>query len=257
MLCLRTTSITARKAPRLWAVVFWLAVWQGCALLVGEGLLLPGPIDAAVSLALLMGSITFWQAAWYSAARILGGFFLAAAAGVLCAGCSCAFQAVRELLRPLVDVVKAVPVASFILLALMCVPARKLSLLISFLIVFPTVYGNVLEGSGRVDPDLLEMARVFHVPPARRIRSIYLPQVMPYFRSACSLSLGLCWKAGVAAEIIGLPAGSVGERLYTAKIYFETPELFAWTAVVVALSALSERLILGLLDRICGRMGGA
>ncbi|MBU5627682.1 ABC transporter permease subunit [Oscillibacter sp. MSJ-2] len=254
---MRTTSITARKAPRLWAVFFWLAVWQGFALLVGEELLLPGPIDAAWSLVLLMGSVSFWQAAGYSAARILGGFFLAAAAGVLCAACGCAFRAVRELLQPLVDVMKAVPVASFILLALMCVPSRKLPLLISFLIVFPTVYGNVLEGSGHAEAQLLEMARVFRVPPARQIRSIYLPQVMPYFRSACSLSLGLCWKAGVAAEIIGLPAGSVGERLYTAKIYFETPELFAWTAAVVALSALSERLILGLMDRFSGGMGGA
>lgn len=97
------------------------------------------------------------------------------------------------------------------------------------------------------------MARVFHVPPVRQLWGIYLPQVLPYFRSAASLGLGLCWKAGIAAEVIGLPAGSMGERLYTAKIYFQTPDLFAWTAAVVAVSAVFERLFLKLVDAVAGK----
>ena len=97
------------------------------------------------------------------------------------------------------------------------------------------------------------MAQVFHVPFGRRLTGIYLPAVLPYFRSALSLALGLCWKAGAAAEVIGLPAGSIGERLYTAKVYFQTPDLFAWTAVIVALSALAERLMLALVDVLAGK----
>ena len=119
--------------------------------------------------------------------------------------------------------------------------------------VFPPVYLNLLEGIRRTDAKLLEMARVFRVPLIRRLRGIYLPQVLPYFRSAASLGLGLCWKAGVAAEIIGLPAGSMGERLYTAKIYYQTPDLFAWTAAIVAVSALFERLFLRLVDAAAGK----
>ena len=53
-----------------------------------------------------------------------------------------------------------------------------------------------------------------------------MPQVLPYFRSAVSAALGLCWKAGTAAEVIGLSGGTIGERLYTAKVYFQTPDLF-------------------------------
>ena len=41
--------------------------------------------------------------------------------------------------------------------------------------------------------------------------------VLPYFLSACRLSLGMCWKARVAAEVIGVPSGSIGEKLYNAK----------------------------------------
>jgi len=121
------------------------------------------------------------------------------------------------------------------------VPPRDLSLLTAFLMVFPPVYLNLLEGMTQTDPKLLEMAQVFRVPLLRRIKGIYVPQTLPYFRSACSLALGLCWKAGVAAEVIGLPTGSLGERLYTAKIYLETPDLFAWTATIVAVSVLFEK----------------
>ena len=107
----------------------------------------------------------------------------------------------------------------------------------------------------RTDRRLLEMARVFRVPFGRRLRGIYLPQVMPYFRTAVSLGLGLCWKAGAAAEIIGLPAGSMGERLYTAKVYFQTADLFAWTVTIVAVSVAFERLFLALVDRLMGKAG--
>lgn len=156
---------------------------------------------------------------------------------------------------PLVAAVKTVPVASFIILALVWLNSQSLSLFISALMVFPPVYLNVLEGICRTDRRLLEMARVFRVPFGRRLRGIYLPQVMPYFRTAVSLGLGLCWKAGAAAEIIGLPAGSMGERLYTAKVYFQTADLFAWTVTIVAVSVAFERLFLALVDRLMGKAG--
>ena len=118
---------------------------------------------------------------------------------------------------------------------------------------FTVIYNA--EGICRTDRRLLEMARVFRVPLGRRLRGIYLPQVMPYFRTAVSLGLGLCWKAGAAAEIIGLPAGSMGERLYTAKVYFQTADLFAWTVTIVAVSVVFERLFLALVDRLMGKAG--
>ena len=161
----------------------------------------------------------------------------------------------RELMAPLVAGIKAVPVASFIILALVWLNSQSLSLFISALMVFPPVYLNVLEGICRTDRRLLEMARVFRVPLGRRLRGIYLPQVMPHFRTAVSLGLGLCWKAGAAAEIIGLPAGSMGERLYTAKVYFQTADLFAWTVTIVAVSVVFERLFLALVDRLMGKAG--
>jgi NitT/TauT family transport system permease protein len=257
-----TTSImkSARKKtpkPRLWAVALWLIVWQLGSLALGESLLLPSPVAVLRRLAALIVTVDFWTTVGRSALHIWGGFLLscalAAAAAVAAARC----RTVRELLEPLMAVVKAVPVVSFIILTLVWLPTRQLSLFTAALMVFPPVYLNLLEGIQRRDVQLLEMARVFHVPLWRRLRGIDIPQVLPYFRTACSLGLGLCWKAGAAAEVIGLPSGTIGERLYMAKVYLETPDLFAWTAVIVAVSVLFEKLFLGAVDALAGKAGAA
>ena len=251
-----------RQRPvRLWAAAFWLLVWEGASLALasttgGRMLLLASPVQALGRLIDLAGTPEFWRAAAFSSLRILGGFFLSCVLAVALAALAARLRWVRELLSPLVAVVKAVPVVSFIILALIFFSSENLSLLISALMVFPPVYLNVLEGIGHTDRQLLEMARVFRVPLSRQLRGIYLPAVLPYFRSAVSLGLGLCWKSGAAAEVIGLPEGSIGEALYTAKVYFQTGDLFAWTAVIVAVSVIFERLFLRLVDALARKAGG-
>lgn len=246
---------------RLWAVAFWLLVWQGGSMALaattgGKMLLLASPISALLRLLQLAGTVGFWQAVAASAARILGGFLLSCLLAVVCGALSVRFRRVGELLAPLVAVVKAVPVVSFIILALIFFDARNLSVFIAGLMVFPPVYLNVRSGIAGADRQLLEIARVFRVPWHRTVWNVYIPAVLPHFRSAAALGLGLCWKSGVAAEVIGLPAGTIGERLYTAKIYFETPDLFAWTAVIVAVSVGFEKLFLAGVDAL-GRKAGA
>ena len=249
----------AHNSIKLWAVVFWLLVWQLGSMVLDRtmqvNLLLPSPVTALLRLGELALTAAFWQSVGQSFLRIIGGFLLSCFAASLLAVPASRWNRVRELMAPLVATVKAVPVASFIILALFWLNSRSLALFISFLMVFPPVYLNVLEGIRQTDKKLLEMARVFRVPLWRRIRGIYLPAVMPYFRTAVSLGLGLCWKAGVAAEVIGLPTGSVGEQLYNAKVYFMTGDLFAWTVVIVVVSVLFEKLFLRLVDCVVRKAG--
>ena len=241
-----------QKQPvRAWAVIFWLLVWQLASMALRAAyphgaLLLASPADAAKRLAELSVTADFWRAVARSAAHILGGFLLSCALAVVLAALAARLRRVEELLAPLVAAIKAVPVASFIILALVWLSSRSLTLFISALMVFPPVYLSTLEGIRRTDRQLLEMARVYRVPLSRRL---------PYFRSAVSAALGLCWKAGTAAEVIGLSGGTIGERLYTAKVYFQTPDLFAWTAVIVLISALFEKLFLFAVDRLAERVG--
>ncbi len=247
-------SITSRKKHliRALAVLFWLGVWQIASMLIGQEILLVSPVRAAETLIDLMRTGAFWQSVFSSFGHILQGFALAVLLGALLAVLAGVSRAARILLEPLMHAVKATPVASFVILALVFIRSTRLSVFISFLMVLPIMYTNILAGIDAADGKLLEMARVFRVGPLRTARSVYLSAAYPHFLSACTLSLGMCWKAGVAAEVIGYPRHSIGEALYLAKLYFNTPEIFAWTLAVVLMSVGFEKLILALM-RLLGR----
>ena len=246
------TSTTLGKKTKIkwWAVLLWLLVWQIASMNIGQEILLVSPVRVVQRLFQLVQEVSFWNSIAYSFTKIVRGFILALVLGILMGGLSARFSIIRNILALPVAVVKATPVASFIILALVWIDSNNLSVFISFLMVFPIVYTNIITGIESTDKKLLEMAKVFGIPKIRRIRYIYFSQVMPFLRSSCLLGLGLCWKAGIAAEVIGIPKGSIGEKLYDAKIYLETPDLFAWTVVIIFISIVFEKLFMWLLDRI-------
>ena len=235
-----------RRIQILAASVFWLGVWQAAAVAIGQEVFLVSPVQAIGTLVELLPQAEFWQRIGFSAGRILLGFGLGALSSAVLAVAAEKWEWVDALLAPVMQLVKATPVASFIILALVWVSGSSLSVLISFLMVLPVLYSAVRTGIGSADRQLLEMAQVFRLPLGRRLRAVWLPAVLPAFRQGCSVALGICWKSGVAAEVIGLPDG---DALYRAKITLSTGELFAWTFVIILLSAVFEKLFLALLDK--------
>ena len=245
-----------RRIQILAASVFWLGVWQAAAVAIGQEVFLVSPVQAIGTLVELLPQAEFWQRIGFSAGRILLGFGLGVLSSAVLAVAAEKWEWVDALLAPVMQLVKATPVASFIILALVWVSGRSLSILISFLMVLPVLYSAVRTGIESADVQLLEMAQVFHLPLVRRVKAIWLPAILPAFRQGCSVALGICWKSGVAAEVIGLPDGSIGDALYRAKITLSTGELFAWTFVIILLSAGFEKLFLALLDKAVARVLG-
>ena len=237
-------------AARFFAAALALCVWQAGAMALGNELLLVTPAAVARRLCELVATADFWATLGFTFSRISLGFLLALALAAVLAALAAAVPLLETLLRPYVAAIQSVPVASFIVIAFLWLSAQRLSTFIAFLMVFPVLYTNLLQGIRAADRDLLEMADVFRLSPARRVRCIYLPALRGPLFAACRVALGLCWKAGVAAEVIGVVARSVGGKLYDAKAYLEIADLFAWTAVIVAVSALFERVFLFLLGRL-------
>ncbi len=236
-----------RATRPLLAIAFWLVVWQGATLAVDQRVLLVGPWDAAVRLVQLVPTADFWGAVWLTFGRITLGFLLAAVVGVLLATVSAASRWVEAIVGPAVTAIRSTPVVSFIILVLIWADSSKLATIVSFLMALPIVQATVYEGIGHRSSDLLEVAAVFEVPRWRRLLAIDVPGVLPYFVAACRTGVGLAWKSGIAAEVIGLPSGTIGERLYQAKLFLQTADVFAWTAVIVLVAWLSERVVLWLL----------
>lgn len=225
-------------------VLFWLLTWQLLALWVDNKILLVTPVQAIVALTNLIVTTDFWLTVTGSLVRIAAGFLLGFVSACVLAALAARFGLIEDFLAPVIAFLRAVPVASFVVLLLIWWGSPVLAVAICFLIVLPVIYINVLKGLKNADKKLLEMACVFGMGRSNQFFYIYRPALRPFLESGLKLALGMCWKSGVAAEIIGTPDYSIGERLYMSKIYLDTPGLFAWTVVVILLSLGFEKLFM-------------
>ncbi len=238
------------------AIVFWLLVWQIAAFIVHNKVLLAGPFETVSALIRMTGEAEFWQSLVSSYLHIMLGVLLGCILGVLLSCLSYRYSVMETFLSPLVMTIKAIPVASFIILILIWIGSENVSTVIVTLVVFPIVYIGIGNGLKAADDKLLEMAYVYRMPGFNKFRYIYLPSLFPFILSALSLAIPMGFKSGVAAEVIGQPVNSMGNGLYRAKIYLDTGDLFAWTVVIVFVSFITEKIILKILS-LFGKGGDA
>ncbi len=220
--------------------LFWLALWWIISLIINKELLVPSPAQAVSVLGTLLAQPAFWGAAALSMLRILLGFALAALLGTVGGILADRCPPFDWLFSPLLHLIRSVPVASFIILALVWIHTPWLPVFISFLMVLPLFWGNIRTGMAHTDMKELEMGKVLGLSRGKIWKRIRLPALKPYFRSACITGLGFAWKSGVAAEVICRPDLSLGDLLQSAKLQLETPTVFALTIVIAILSLLLE-----------------
>ena len=238
------------------AAVFWLLLWQIAALIVNNSILLSGPAETIGCLVKLCGEADFWNSVLRSYINIMTGILLGTFLGVLLGVLAYVYGIVDIFLSPLVSTVKAIPVASFIILILIWLGSENVSVFIACLVVFPIVFTGIKNGLGTADKKLLEMAYVYRMPRLNKLKFIYFPSLIPFVISAMSLAIPMGFKSGVAAEVIGQPLLSMGNGMYRAKIYLDTGDLFAWTLVVVFVSFVTEKIILFILSLFDKKGGG-
>ena len=242
------------KIEKVMAVAAALVLWQLAAVLIGEEILLVSPLKVASRLSQLIFEAEFWGAVLFSFERITLGFVMAVVCGIVFAVAAYRYRIVEVFLWPYMAVIKAIPVASFIILCLIWLNSSSLPIFISFLIVLPVIYTNMLQGFKSTTKEILQMAEIFRLSFAKKLIYIYLPRLKPHFISALSVSLGLAWKSGVAAEIIAISDGSMGEMLYNAKLYLATADLFSCTVTIVVVSIVFEKVVLSAVNRIFKRL---
>lgn len=233
----------SKKILKLSAVIlFWLGVWQIAASLANRGLIIdvPTPITTFAALVRMLPKRAFLLAVVGSVGRIVLGYLIAAVSGVLCALAAHRLPLFRALTAPILQMIRAVPVAAFIILVYLWLKEGAIPVFISFLMVFPLMWANTEAGLAAIDTKLIEMARVMELPRKSILRHIIFPAVLPPIAAALTTGLGFAWKSGVAAEVICRTGDSVGNLLWASKTSVEYDEVFAITAVIVVLSVLLE-----------------
>ena len=194
----------------------------------------------------------FWTFTALSLVRIIIGIAIAIPAAFVTSAICSYSKIAKKLFEPAVLLMKSTPVVSFILIAIFIFEREIIPSAITFIMIFPVLYRNICEGISQASEELLRMAFVFRISLFLKLKHIYLPSIMPYFRSALTTSVGLAIKAGIAAEVIAYIPNSIGKKLSDAKSYMEPADLLAWTAVIIILSLLLEKMT-GLLLSVAER----
>lgn len=235
---------------KIGAILFWLLVWFFLSLLIDEEILLPSPLTTIQALFRLLPDTQFWYSIFSSLFRLLLGLALSLVLALFLGILSSFYLLLETLLSPLVKAIRSIPVASIIILILLWVKSKNLSIVISFLVVFPLLYSATLSAMKETPQTLLEMAECYNVPKKKKIRYIYVPYLFPFFKVGLKNAIGMAFKSAIAAEVIALPRNSLGTLLYEAKVYLATKDLFSYTIVIVFLSFLFEKITFILLEKV-------
>jgi NitT/TauT family transport system permease protein len=222
-------------------LVVWLILWEMLTLAIHSKLIMAGPVETAAAFVRLVIKIDFYKCIGYSVSRVLLGFLIALFGALLLAAASYKYPTLGAFFSPMLLLMRSIPVASFVIIALLWMGSKNLSVLIVVFVALPVLYSQTMSGFKNVEKKYRELAEVFGFTLWTKICAIYVPAMKEGFLSACRLAVGMSFKAGIAAEVIAGSRGSIGEQLYLAKLYFSTGELFAWTVVIVGLSFVCEQ----------------
>ena len=244
------------KMQTVLIVLFWLTVWELADRIIQNRIVLSGPLHIITALGEQIVQPDFLAICGTSFIRIAIGFLLSFAIGFLLAMLAYHVKLVRMFFSPILVTLKTVPMISFVIMLLIWVGNQQLTIYLSFLIVLPLIYTNTLAGLEHVDPNMLEMAKAFGLSPWKKFLYIYRPAFMPFLMSGCKVSLGMSWKSGIMAEVVGTPKPSIGREMFAAKQYLATADLFAWTVIVVVLSIAFEKIFMFILKFADRPLGG-
>ena len=224
-------------------LAFYIALWAVFAGIINQPLLLPTPLSVAQRLLSLLPDPAFYRSLGATLTRTLLAYGLGIACAALLGALCARFRAAELLIAPLLSAIRATPVTSFIVLALVWLSSPRVPVLTGFLMTLPVVYSALIQAIRAIDPKLMEMARLYGFGRTKTLVHVVIPAVLPAFVQSCLAAIGLCWKAVVAAEVIGVPKLAVGSRIYESKIYLETDSLLAWTLTIILLSVALEALL--------------
>ena len=223
------------KSAKWVTLVALFSVWFVISFSLQNEVLLPMPQDVVFQMISDLQNPVFYSSVGITLYRMLKGLVFAFALGIafgLGCGLSKWFDA---FFYPLEVILKTVPNISYIILSLIWLGSEASVTVVSFLVLFPVVFGNVKQGILAIDTGYIDVIKVYPTSFSYKIRKVYLPLISPYLKAALQTSLGLGFKVSVMAEILGRVQSGIGFRLDFCRVNLDYTGVFAWTIWIVLL----------------------
>jgi len=225
------------------AISILLIIWKIFSLIINSEIILPSPENTFISVIEVARQDDFLSAVFHSITRGLIGFIISFLSGIIL-GIATGFNKILyKLMEPVLVIIRSIPLISIILISLIWFNSENVPVFASFLVSFPIVYTNVTEGVKNIDKKILEMAQSYKITKTRILTEIYIPAILPFIIASAISSVGIGWKAVIAAEVLSNPLRAIGTDMQLSKIYLETDKVIAWTIIAILISYLFELFI--------------
>lgn len=220
------------------AVIFGL--WGLAAAKVDSEYVLPTVGDTFAALRELLKSAEFYRAYFGTLLRSVVAFAIAFFLAFIAAFVAYKCDKAKRALKLLIVIIRALPTIAVVLLLVLWTSSFVAPVIVTFLVVFPTLYNNLYAALCGIDKDLNEMCKVFGVSNKKRLTKVVFPQIAPEFITSAGAGLTLNLKLMVAAEVLAQTARSMGYLLNTSKIYFEISTMLALVLITVITGLIIE-----------------
>ncbi len=173
-------------------------------------------------------------------ARVIGALIVSFVLGLALAMAMYRSKTLDDYLHPMIRILMAVPVVSWILFAVLWFPGVEFR--IGFVLVVvcgPVFLVDALDAMHGVPRDLRQMMRSFRPTTWQFFVKLMLPAIVPSIFTSWKVNISLAIRVVTIAELVGAVTG-IGHQLSVAQELFSVSDVFAWTVVLVALLFLLE-----------------
>jgi NitT/TauT family transport system permease protein len=226
------------------SVLSLLAAWWLGAWLAASPQMLPGPyrVVAFAWRELSDGALPLNIA--ITLARVIAAFAAAMLAGSVAGYLAGRSRRLDAVIDPWAVIALNLPVLVVVVLTYIWVGLNDVAAVLAVTIAkAPTVFVTIREGARALAPQLEELARVYRLPLARRLRRIEAPQLLPYLAAAARSGLSITWKIVLIVELLGRPNG-VGFALNLYFQSFNVTGVLAYGGAFAAIMLVAETVLL-------------
>jgi NitT/TauT family transport system permease protein len=229
----RQTLVSLLVFALAWEVLSYLAPALGIPpfaipsmLRIAKAITTITPLDIAVTLA-----------------RVIGALIVSFVLGIVLAMAMYRSDTLEKYLHPMIRILMAVPVVSWILFAVLWFPGVEFR--IGFVLVVvcgPVFLVDTLDAMRSVPRELRQMMQSFRPTTLQYFVKLMLPAIVPTIFTSWKVNISLAIRVVTIAELVGAVTG-IGHQLSVAQELFSVADVFAWTIVLVALLFLLEAVV--------------
>ncbi len=229
--------------PEVLSILCILCLWQFGASQYPKAIL-PSPGETLIALIQLLFNRSLLEAIGATMLHSLGGFTVAAVAGISVGLLAEMQQFVKRMLMPIATALQGIPPIAWIVLSVLWFGMGNANSIFTVAVaIFPLVFIATIEALQTIDPKLLEMAQTYKIKGWMLVQEVYFPQLISILFPAIASGLGLAWRVGIMSEVLSAPTG-IGAELNRARGNLDTATVMAWIIITVVLILSGDYLLL-------------